>query len=71
MIKIDEYKPSLGHRALTKREGEIIALVKQGLSTKEIAWYLNISHNTVRNTKSRLFEKFQVNNTVELLNMTA
>ncbi len=71
MIKIDEYKPSLGYRVLTKREGEIIALVKQGLSTKEVAWHLNISHNTVRNTKSRLFEKFQVNNTVELLNMTA
>lgn len=70
-IKIAEYKPSAERSMLTKREGELVTLIKQGLSTKEIAWYLNISHNTVRNIKSKLFEKYKVNNTVELLNMTA
>ena len=68
--KYDEYKPSAERNSLTKREGELVALIKQGLSTKEIAWYLKISHNTVRNIKSKLFEKYNVNNTVELLNMT-
>jgi DNA-binding CsgD family transcriptional regulator len=69
--KIKEYKPSAERNALSKREVELVTLIKQGLSTKEIAYYLNISHNTVRNIKSRLFEKYNVNNTVELLNMTA
>jgi len=64
------FKPSANRRYLTKREADLVGLIKQGLSTKEIAWYLKISHHTVRNTKSKLFEKFKVNNTVELLNMT-
>ena len=69
--KIREYKPVAERNPLTKREGELVTLIKQGLSTKEIAWYLKISHHTVRNIKSKLFEKYNVNNTVELLNITA
>jgi DNA-binding CsgD family transcriptional regulator len=71
LCKITEYKPSAERNPLSKREGELVTLIKQGLSTKEIAWYLKISHNTVRNIKSKLFEKYNVNNTIELLNMTA
>lgn len=71
LVKIAEYRSSAERNLLTKREGELMALIKQGLSTKEIAWYLKISHNTVRNIKSKMFEKYNVNNTVELLNMTA
>lgn len=69
--KLSEYKPTAERNTLSKREGELVSLIKQGLSTKEIAWYLKISHNTVRNIKSKLFEKYNVNNTIELLNMTA
>lgn len=69
--KIKEFKPAADKNPLSKRENELVTLIKQGLSTKEIAWYLNISHHTVRNIKSKLFEKFNVNNTIELLNMTA
>jgi DNA-binding CsgD family transcriptional regulator len=68
--KIKEFRPSLERNALSKREAQLITLIKQGLSTKEIAWHLAISHNTVRNIKSRLFEKYNVNNSIELLNMT-
>lgn len=71
MHKIKEYKPVSDRNTLSKREGELVTLIKQGLSTKEIAWYLKISHHTVRNIKSKLFEKYKVSNTVELLNMTA
>lgn len=71
LSKIKEYKPSAEHNPLSKREGELVTLIKQGLSTKEIAWYLKISHHTVRNIKSKLFEKFKVSNSIELLNMTA
>jgi DNA-binding CsgD family transcriptional regulator len=70
LTKMLQYKPSAERNPLSKREGEIVTLIKQGLSTKEIGSYLNISHNTVRNIKSKLFEKFNVNNIIELLNMT-
>jgi DNA-binding CsgD family transcriptional regulator len=69
--KIAEYKPLAERNTLSKREGELVTLIKQGLSTKEIAWYLKISHNTVRNIKSKLFEKYNVNNAIELINVTA
>ena len=68
--KVAEYKPSAAKNKLSKRENDLVVLIKKGLTTKEIAWHLNISHNTVRNIKSKLFEKYSVNNTIELLNMT-
>lgn len=67
MQKILEHRPSL-LKKLSSRESELVALLKQGLTTKQIAWQLNISHNTARNIKSKLFEKFSVNNAIELLN---
>ncbi|MBC8033020.1 MAG: hypothetical protein H7Y03_02675 [Chitinophagaceae bacterium] len=68
MRKLTEYKPMAERVPLSKREGELVTLFRQGLSTKEIAWYLKISHNTVRNIKSKMFEKYHVNNTIELIN---
>jgi DNA-binding CsgD family transcriptional regulator/PAS domain-containing protein len=56
---------------LSPREHELLPLMKQGLSTKEIAGVLGISHNTVRNMRQKLFQKFQVNNAIELLNRSA
>ena len=67
--KVKEYKPSARRTALSRRENDLVTLIRQGLTTKEIAWHLNISHNTVRNIKSKLFEKFKVSNNVELLNL--
>ena len=69
LIKIDEHKPGATRNLLSKREKELLSFIKQGLSTKEIAWHLNISPNTVRNIKSRLFEKYNVGNSIELLNI--
>jgi DNA-binding CsgD family transcriptional regulator len=68
--KIKEYKPSAERNPLSKREGELVTLIRQGLSIKEIAGYLKISPNTARNIKSKLFEKYNVSNSIELLNMT-
>lgn len=56
---------------LSPREHELLPLMKQGFSTKEIAGILGISHNTVRNMRQKLFQKFQVNNAIELLNRSA
>jgi DNA-binding CsgD family transcriptional regulator len=71
LTKMHEYKPSSGRTELSKRERELLTLIKQGLSTKEIAWYLKISQFTVRNIKSRMFEKYNVTNSIELLNMAS
>jgi DNA-binding CsgD family transcriptional regulator len=45
-------------------------LIRSGLSTKEMAWQMNISHHTVRNIRQRMFEKFKVSNSIELINRT-
>jgi len=68
MEKLLEHQPG-STKKLSSRETDLVTLIKQGLTTKEIAWQLNISHHTVRNIKSRLFEKYSVNNTIELLNI--
>jgi DNA-binding CsgD family transcriptional regulator len=68
--KIKEYRPSGDIRSLSKREQELVTLMRQGLSTKEIAGHLNISPNTARNIKSKLFDKYKVSSSIELLNMT-
>jgi DNA-binding CsgD family transcriptional regulator len=42
---------------ITKRELEILALIAQGLSNREIADKLFVSENTVKTHSSRLFDK--------------
>lgn len=43
--------------AITKRELEILGLIAQGLSNREIAEKLFVSENTVKTHSSRLFDK--------------
>jgi len=70
--KLAEYNASAEATSqLSPREHELLPLMKQGFSTKEIAGMLGISHNTVRNMRQKLFQKFQVNNAIELLNRSA
>jgi DNA-binding CsgD family transcriptional regulator len=52
---LDEAKrESLG---ITPRELEILALIAEGLSNKEIAERVNVSENTVKTHSSRVFDK--------------
>lgn len=53
----------------TRREKEILELVVQGLTTKEIASALFISEKTVETHRSNLFAKFDVKNVVSLVKM--
>lgn len=46
---------------LTPRELDVLALMTQGLTNKEIAQQLSISHGTVRQHAYNLFQKLQVN----------
>lgn len=52
---------------LSSRENEILALVSQGLSNKEIANQLNISSNTVRNHIYNICKKMGVGSRLEIL----
>ncbi|MCX7560489.1 LuxR C-terminal-related transcriptional regulator [Sulfitobacter sp. F26204] len=48
---------------LTRREREILSLLSEGLTSKEIALSLDISHRTVEVYRAKLLRKFNVNNT--------
>ena len=50
-------REKLGDLGITPRELEILELIAQGLSNREIAERLFVSENTVKTHSSRLFEK--------------
>lgn len=52
--------------SLTERETEILRYVAKGLSAKQIAQKLSLSHRTVENHVQATFRKLQVANRVEL-----
>ena len=54
-------------KGLTKRELEIFELLIRGLSDKEIAGSLGISHNTVRNHAISILHKSGARNRKELI----
>lgn len=53
--------------ALTEREREVIGLVKEGLSNKDIAHQLSISDSTVRHHLTNIFDKVGVPNRQKLM----
>jgi two-component system, NarL family, response regulator LiaR len=50
---------------ITRREHEILALIAEGLSNREISERLFVSENTVKTHSSRLFDKLGVNRRVQ------
>lgn len=60
-------QPSVWPAGLTQREREVIRLVGQGLSNKDIANQLSISDNTVRHHLTSIFDKVGVPNRKKLL----
>lgn len=53
--------------SLTKREKDVLDLVRQGYTQKKISSVLGISNSTVESHKSRLFKKFEVRSSIELV----
>ena len=56
---------------LTPREQEIMVLLAEGLSSKEIADKLFISPKTVDNHRSNIFRKLNLHNVIELIRYAA
>lgn len=54
---------------LTNREEEIVKLVVQGLSNKQISKKLLISENTVKNHLTNIFNKVGISNRSQLINL--
>lgn len=55
-----------GRRLVTKREEDIVHLIEEGFTNREIASELHLSEHTVRNYLFRIFDKLGVSNRVEL-----
>lgn len=51
--------------AITRRELEIVGLLAQGLSAREMAAALFVSENTVKTHTARLFDKLAVNRRIK------
>jgi len=58
---------SSGFKLLTPREEQVVALVADGLSNRDIARELGLSEHTVKKYLFRIFDKVGVSNRVELV----
>jgi DNA-binding NarL/FixJ family response regulator len=52
---------------LSKREADVVRLVAEGLSNKEVSEQLGLSEHTIRNYLFRVFDKLGVSTRVELV----
>jgi DNA-binding CsgD family transcriptional regulator len=70
-VRVPEGRPfaldaaKLKELGITRREHEILGLIAEGLSNREIGERLFVSENTVKTHSSRLFEKLGVNRRVQ------
>jgi len=60
-------RPSFRQTELTDREKEMLVLICQDLTIREIGQLLSLSENTVRNHRVNIMDKIGVNNTVGLV----
>ncbi len=59
------------YNTLTAREQEVMTLIAEGLTTKEIADKLFISQKTVENHRANIFSKLNVHSVMELVRYAA
>ena len=65
--KVNSRDAELSNGGLSDREKEIVVLLSEGLSFREIGDRLCISPRTVENHKSRILEKLELNSTIDLV----
>ncbi len=59
------------HQQLTRREAEVMQLLLQGKTNKQIAESLFLSIHTIKNHLQRIYEKYQVHSRTELFRILA
>ena len=59
------------YRSLTPREQEVLRLLAEGNSAKEVAGRLFISPKTVENHRSNIMHKLDLHSTIELVRYAA
>lgn len=64
--RLNEPRTGPDHPELTERETEVLKMVAKGMSYKQIAERLVISHRTVQNHVQNTLRKLQIHNRVEL-----
>ncbi len=64
LLHVDEHKPDL---ELTSRQREVLQLLAEGHSMKEVATLLNLTPRTVAFHKYRMMEHLKVKSTAELI----
>ena len=67
-LVLEENKDVPNVNALTEREIQIINLIKDGQSSKEIASHLNISLKTVEVHRHNVLKKLKLKNSASLVN---
>lgn len=66
-IEITPADGAAGNGPLTAREVQVLALVADGKSTKQVATLLNISYKTADSHRSRIMEKLGIHETASLV----
>lgn len=56
---------------LSGREMDVVHLIKEGYSTKDIASHLNLSFHTIETHRKNIYNKLQIRKVTELLNLYA
>jgi DNA-binding NarL/FixJ family response regulator len=56
-----------GEGVLTAREEQVVSLVAEGISNREVAEQMSIKENTVKKSLLRIYDKLGVSNRVELV----
>ncbi len=70
VVEAFQKKPAaIATDGLTQRESEILALLSEGLSNKEIADRVDISYDTVRSHLRHIYEKLHVRGRTEAVSM--
>ncbi|OLC92654.1 MAG: hypothetical protein AUH86_18540 [Acidobacteria bacterium 13_1_40CM_4_58_4] len=73
LIEVVTHVPSLrvvnarGLKLLTPREEQVVALVADGLSNREVAHELSLSEHTIKKYLFRIFDKLGISSRVELV----
>ena len=61
------YKAEASHSGLTSREREVVQLLAEGKSTKEVACHLNLSVKTAETHRSNIMRKLGLHSVTELV----